>query len=490
MRFKITIFWMIFFGVMQINAMEQEQFTNETENHWSKLPDEVSLLVISFAAKCGKAGDTIKCLAELRMVDKKFLTFANDMALIKMLLLSHLHSEDYQEVLNKMLFKASRLGNINIIEILEGLPAVGISKSIEAITSIEVASDEESDEEGGESGEISSRNISFIRANINKAGFFGYTPLMCAAEYGHKKLVKLFLSYGASVVVTNEDNDTPLILAVKKGHIEIIKHLLRYDAVIKTIDKKGFGSNTAFLWAAKKCIALQQDVEDRYLGILELLAEHGADINASDSADLTAMDWAAKEGRARLINALLDLKTHLTERNKARFVVYLSGVPFNEENAKLLKRIKALEESSVKISDVQLQLRNEPCWLSFKIGEIVYKTEIENEAINLDFIKKISTLEDSICIRIGDAIVDKVHISGARPNSIVKNSSSDSNDYRLAFMLIFGEILFELFISARENKDLVTMSKIKELVIPVFKAYPEKNTSIYGNALETYHIRD
>lgn len=486
MRFKTIVILLILFNWLKISAMADVGEKINSAKVWNDLPEELALYVISFAAKGDTISQTIKRLADLG-VDKRSLRLCKDIRLKKALFILHLDDADYQNVLNKMLFKSACCGNLDIIEILSVVPAA--SKSKQKNSAVEVLDD--SDESGEPELEVGGTEMSFIEANVNNIGVLGYTPLLHASERGYKKLVQLLLNYGAVVVVKNGDNDTALVLASKKGHIKIVKKLLFFEDARIYINLKGFGGDNAFLCAVKRCIyASEKDIEDNYLDIVKLLADHGADVNCSDAADLTAMDWAVKEGKVRLITVLIDLKAHLTKKNKARFEVYLLGRAVSFEDRELLEKIKALEENTEVIA-VKFQLKHQPYWLSFYINDLEYLTKVGDKLLQVKFAEEISKLDFRILVNVGEKIVEEVLSKGFEPGLIVNNCSSDSNDYRLAFQLIFGHILYNPYsLAKRANLPYTSQAliNIRELVKPLFKAFPEKGSSMYTHNLNKFDI--
>jgi len=483
MRFKITILCVVLLNCLQIVGMAEDK--EQLIQGWHSLPDEVMIYVISFAGKCYTTSQTLAQLATLSCIDKRFSRLASDRSLKKFLISLHVNDDDYQEVLSKMLLRAARINSCSTLEILSEVPRSSKSSTKNLVVTILSGNDDEGLEPGTE---FDGKEESFIEANVNTPDCFGYAPLLYAAERGYTKVVQVLLNKGAYIAVKNKDNDTALILAAKKGHIKIVKKLLFYEEVKNSINARGFGGDTAFLCVAKQCIYVSGKAKDNYLTLLKLLAEHGADVNASDPADLSAMDWAAKEGKARLVSFLLDLKAHLTKENKSRLEVFAFGVASNKEIVEVLEKIKGLEEVALEISEVRLQLKNEPYTLSFKIGPKVYKTEVNNVSVNLEFNDKISAVNDETLHQIGNLIVQEVIDGGVLPGSIIKNGSYDLNDYRLALQFIFGQSLYEPYFHAEQGADLTSMKKIREIVKPIFKAYPDKTNSIYGNNLKKYEI--
>jgi len=475
MRFN-EIFFVLLLGFLPAVAMEKgEDAVVTTEDCWDQVPDEVVVYILHFAADSKTVSGVIKNLAIVKLVRKRFAGLAKDLTLMKALLRDKNGKEDYQKVLNKMLFIATCSGNETIIELLAELPSASLSSPV-------VDGDNLSADSNQDSG--------FIPANVNNLDNVGYSPLLHAAERGHLKLVKLFLISGATPVIKNKNKDTALMLAANKGHQEIVTELLLLEEVINAINDKGFGGNSAFLCAAKQCIyTSEKNREDLYFDILKVLANHGADVNASDAADLAAMDWAAKEGKIRLISMLLDLKAHFSEANKASLEVCLMGVLLNEEVNELLGKIRVLEQKAPVI-EIELQLITKPYWLRFRISGTVYNIEVANDCINKKFTEQIRTLDNHTVFQIGDAIVQEVFATGSIPGTIVNNCSYDANDYRLALKLIFGQLFFEPYDCARESNDIEAMGKIRQIVQPIFMAFPDKANSIYGNNLKKYGLKN
>lgn len=77
-------------------------------------------------------------------------------------------------------------------------------------------------------------------ADPNIANQMGITPLNFAAKYGHEKLCKLLLQFGAKVNLgTHLGNVTPLMKAAEQGHGNIIKILLENGADASLKDGDG-----------------------------------------------------------------------------------------------------------------------------------------------------------------------------------------------------------------------------------------------------------
>ena len=62
-------------------------------------------------------------------------------------------------------------------------------------------------------------------ANINLAESHNQTPLFIAAARGFLELVKILVSKGADVKISNLRNETPLFVAAENGHLEVLQYL-------------------------------------------------------------------------------------------------------------------------------------------------------------------------------------------------------------------------------------------------------------------------
>ncbi|KAL9119561.1 MAG: hypothetical protein Q9187_003885 [Circinaria calcarea] len=202
-------------------------------------------------------------------------------------------------------------------------------------------------------------------ASSNISDFEGKTPLMCAAGKrfeGAEKAMKLLLEKGANPNSQDSRGKTALMLAVKNGDRKVVamllekgaslnmsdfegKTLLMYAAgsrfegtvgVIRLLLQKGANPNaqnsngeTALMHAAdcenEKAVIIHEygasriyvigegfegfrefDKFERAVGVVGLLLEKGANLNAQDSKDRTALIYAVKHGPEKLITTLLE----------------------------------------------------------------------------------------------------------------------------------------------------------------------------------------
>ena len=109
-------------------------------------------------------------------------------------------------------------------------------------------------------------------AKVDAQAGDGRTPLFCAAQHGRRALAKLLLDAGANVNLLAGDGRSPL--------------------------------------------AICRDAPADGVEIAALLVEHGADVKSRDSAQMTALHWAALLGNLKMADLLLQYGAELEARQE------------------------------------------------------------------------------------------------------------------------------------------------------------------------------
>eukprot|EP01087_Luapelamoeba_hula_P013940 TRINITY_DN4023_c0_g2_i2.p1 TRINITY_DN4023_c0_g2~~TRINITY_DN4023_c0_g2_i2.p1 ORF type:complete len:918 (-),score=141.29 TRINITY_DN4023_c0_g2_i2:59-2812(-) len=159
----------------------------------------------------------------------------------------------------------------------------------------------------------------------------GNTPLHLAAVRGCKPVMGLLMAKGASLQDRNNEKATPFLFGIR-NNLSVIKYLLKRGASIydkdengKTVlyaatingeipifryllskgarDESNDWGNTAFLLAA----------HNAYIDILQMLLEHGADVNQSDKRGRTALMRAAEMGNMETLTWLLNNNVNINK---------------------------------------------------------------------------------------------------------------------------------------------------------------------------------
>jgi ankyrin repeat protein len=139
----------------------------------------------------------------------------------------------------------------------------------------------------------------------------GETPLHSAVKAGHKRMCELLIQYGADVNARTGIQQTPLHLAANLGFREVAEVLLANGAQVnaKGYVRKFPGAipedeyrrendlmdSTALHWAAER----------GFSSMIDLLLQHGAEIEATDRGGRTPLLRAVEEGKAPAAAKLL-----------------------------------------------------------------------------------------------------------------------------------------------------------------------------------------
>jgi ankyrin repeat protein/Ca2+-binding EF-hand superfamily protein len=131
-----------------------------------------------------------------------------------------------------------------------------------------------------------------VKVDINWQDKQGKTPIFYAIEYGHTKVVQLFLDRGADVMIENNNGWTILHTAVNADKIECAEAILSHPRVNKQrlIDAGDKSERTALHIASFK----SKEGE-----MVTLLLRNGADPEAQDVSGNTGMKLAERTGRRK-----------------------------------------------------------------------------------------------------------------------------------------------------------------------------------------------
>ncbi len=121
-------------------------------------------------------------------------------------------------------------------------------------------------------------------ADIARAAPSGATPLSAAVTARRDNAVADLLDRGAAVDSRLPTGGTPLMIAAALGFPEIMTRLLARGAQVNVIDERG----TSALHAAAQ-FAFRSSETDSAKRVLQLLLEHGADVNAANASRQTPL---------------------------------------------------------------------------------------------------------------------------------------------------------------------------------------------------------
>ena len=177
-------------------------------------------------------------------------------------------------------------------------------------------------------------------ANIEAKNTFGRTALLLAAWKGHKSTVDTLLDRGAYIEAKDHcGGNTALLKAALHGHKPIIESLIDRGANIEA--KADFGYTALFKAAHRghiptvNCLldhgaklsdtALLEDALLNHGPMIDTLVDRGANIEAKDDFDYTALSNAASSGRGSHVESLLDRGANIEAKNDFVYTALLKA---------------------------------------------------------------------------------------------------------------------------------------------------------------------
>ncbi|MBS4200570.1 ankyrin repeat domain-containing protein [Bacillus sp. FJAT-49732] len=125
--------------------------------------------------------------------------------------------------------------------------------------------------------------------------------LLYAGAEGLLEIVKLAIDAGADTKLTNRFGGTALIPASERGHVEVVNELLtRSDIDVNHINN--------LHWTALLEAVILGDGGKKHQKIVQLLVDHGADLNIADREGITPLEHAQTRRFQAIENILLKAK--------------------------------------------------------------------------------------------------------------------------------------------------------------------------------------
>jgi len=156
-------------------------------------------------------------------------------------------------------------------------------------------------------------------AEVDECGRMNASPLQLACYYGETAAVRLLLIKGADAEKCGSVG-TPLQLAAEGGHSDVLELLLgSVNNIEVTEGKCGYSLRDEWAyWGMIQGTALQRAVHQGHLGIIEVLCQRGANINAqSDEQPETPFQIAVKRGFEDVAALLLNFNPDLVHQGKS-----------------------------------------------------------------------------------------------------------------------------------------------------------------------------
>ncbi|XP_071104978.1 uncharacterized protein [Haliotis cracherodii] len=142
-------------------------------------------------------------------------------------------------------------------------------------------------------------------ADVNSIGPGGLTPMMWAAQHGHRELGEFLVFQGAEVSLVDDDGKNTLHHACAGGHVEMVEFVLSLNVV--DINSRGWWGMTPVMEAAS-------------LGrkeVLEFLGNEGADVSLLDEYGNNILHRACWGGHLETVEFVLSLKKFDIEARNA-----------------------------------------------------------------------------------------------------------------------------------------------------------------------------
>lgn len=134
-------------------------------------------------------------------------------------------------------------------------------------------------------------------ADINIQDHTLANPLLYASAEGLLDIVKLALGARADTRLTNRYGGVSLIPAAERGHVEVVRELLTHsDVEVNHVNHLGWTALLEAVILGEGKLAHQQ--------IVQLLVEHGADVQMADKDGVTPLQHARRRGCTAIASTL------------------------------------------------------------------------------------------------------------------------------------------------------------------------------------------
>ena len=143
-------------------------------------------------------------------------------------------------------------------------------------------------------------------ADINVKNICSETPLLIATEFNVDNVAELLLELGCETKVKNKDSITPLLHTARHNNGKLTRILLQYGAGASLLDKDDIDRVTP----------LHQAVHSNSFHVIEVLLEHGVDLEVRDKSDQTPLVLAAELGRLAMVQSFAEKGSNINARDQ------------------------------------------------------------------------------------------------------------------------------------------------------------------------------
>lgn len=135
------------------------------------------------------------------------------------------------------------------------------------------------------------------RADVNIRDKRLDNPFLYAGAEGLLEILKLTIEAGADPTLTNRFGGVALIPASERGHVEVVRELLTRTKInVNHVNNLG--------WTALLEAIILSNGGPRHQQIVQLLIEHGADVNLPDKNGVTPLQHARQRGYTEIAQLL------------------------------------------------------------------------------------------------------------------------------------------------------------------------------------------
>ena len=138
-------------------------------------------------------------------------------------------------------------------------------------------------------------------ASVKTANRYGVMPLSLACTNGNAAMIELLLKAGADPNAPLPGGETPLMTAARTGTLTAVKVLLASGARVEDKDERR--GQTALMWAAA----------EGHAPVVQALIDAGADFRGRVPSGLSPLMFAVREGRLGVVRVLLKAGADVNE---------------------------------------------------------------------------------------------------------------------------------------------------------------------------------
>lgn len=136
-------------------------------------------------------------------------------------------------------------------------------------------------------------------ADVNIQDNMKNNPYLYASAEGYNDILRIIIGAGADTKITNRYGGTGLIPASEHGYVEVVDMLLtKTDVNVNHVNNLG--------WTALLEAIILNDGDEKQQKTVELLIQHGANVNLADGEGVTPLEHAKQKGFKEIETLLIE----------------------------------------------------------------------------------------------------------------------------------------------------------------------------------------